>query len=139
MCPLINRLVVVLAIMRLRQAVAVYIRTEFMTLVLWLIKMLLIQTNPKHCYQLTSNLHLKTLICRITRSLCKKSKCLDFERIFCQARQIFAGIIALFQGNLTKHIIYVIYCLIRSNLRIYQATQSQLLTPTCNVIRCGLM
>jgi len=28
---------------------------------------------------------------------------LDFERIFCQARQIFAGIIALFQENLTKH------------------------------------
>jgi len=28
---------------------------------------------------------------------------LDFERIICQARQIFAGILAVFQGNLTKH------------------------------------
>jgi len=28
---------------------------------------------------------------------------MDFERIFRQARQICAGIIALFQGNLTKH------------------------------------
>jgi hypothetical protein len=38
-----------------------------------------------------------------SRSLGQKSECLDFERIFCQARQIFAGIIALFQGNLTRH------------------------------------
>ena len=38
-----------------------------------------------------------------SRSFGQKSKCMDFERDFCQARRIFAGIIALFQGNLTKH------------------------------------
>jgi len=31
------------------------------------------------------------------------SECLAYERIFCQTRQVFEGIIALFRENLTKY------------------------------------
>jgi len=37
------------------------------------------------------------------RSLGQKSECLAYERIFCQTRQVFEGIIALFRENLTKY------------------------------------
>jgi len=37
------------------------------------------------------------------RSLGQKFECLGFERVFCQTRQILAGIIVLFQENLTKY------------------------------------
>ena len=43
------------------------------------------------------------LLISYSRSLGQKYECLDFEREFCWARRIFAVIIALFQGNSTKH------------------------------------
>ena len=55
-------------------------------------------------YSQTGAVWASTFLCRKnTRSLGQKFECSDFERVFCQTRQILAGINALFQGSLTKY------------------------------------